>query len=385
MVGGLCCRKIRALAAAISLLILPAFSCNGRWTAPPGHPAPTGAAKNIILFIGDGMGFEQVKAAGMVATGRPGTLSFENFPFRGSVNTGNAVGEVTDSAAAATAMGTGVKVGNGVISMAFPGDGSPLETALERFQASGKSTGLVTTSTITHATPAAFGAHEPSRTRHADIAVDYLSKSRPNVLMGGAEYLAADAAGAAGYAVVADRDGLQALDTESEVLVFGRFGNGDMPYEVDGLGGLPHLSEMTLAALQILDNDPDGFFLLVEGGRIDHACHAKDIGRAVGETIEFSNAVAVAVAWSGGHPDTLLIVTADHETGGLQVLANNGAGNLPAVTWGTTGHTPVPVPVFARGTGAESVSGPMENTDIFFLMMNSSAGSGIPSPAAHLP
>jgi alkaline phosphatase len=385
MMGGVRCRNVRAFAAAISLFILPAFLCSGKQARTPAHPAPVGTAKNVILFIGDGMGFEQVKAAGMFATGRPGTLSFESFPFRGSVNIGNAEGKGTDSAAAATAMGTGVKVGNKVISMALPGDGAPLETALERFQTSGKSTGLVTTTIVTHATPAAFGAHEPDRYNYSGIVADYLNDSRPNVLMGGAQYLTADAARSAGYTVVADRDALHALDTESEILVSGQFGSGNMPYEADGLGGLPHLSEMTLAALQILDNDPDGFFLLVEGGRIDHACHANDIERAVGETIEFSRAVSVAVAWSESHPDTLLIVTADHETGGLQVLANNGAGNLPAVTWGTTGHTPVPVPVFARGIGAEAVSGSMENTDIFLLMMNSSARSGIPSSPAGVP
>ncbi len=179
------CRTVQAFAFALSLFVLPALSCSGKWARPPVHPAPAGAARNVILFIGDGMGFAQVEAAGMFATGRPGTLSFETFPFRGSVRTGNAVGEVTDSAAAATAMATGVKVGNGVISMALPGNGAPLETALERFKASGKSTGLVTTTIITHATPAAFGAHEPSRNNYSGIADDYLNDSRPNVLLGG--------------------------------------------------------------------------------------------------------------------------------------------------------------------------------------------------------
>jgi len=379
------CGNLQALAVAFSLFLLPVFSCSGKWARPSAHPAPAGAARNVILFIGDGMGFEQVEAAGMVATGRPGTLSFEDFPVRGSVHTGNAEGKVTDSAAAATAMSTGNKVGNGVISMALPGNGAPLETALERFKASGKSTGLVTTTIITHATPAAFGAHEPSRYNYSDIADDYLNDSRPTVLLGGAEHLTAEAAAAAGYTVVVDRDGLQALDRTHDALVSGQFGRGDMPYESDGLGGLPHLSEMTLAALRILENDPDGFFLLVEGGRIDHACHANDIGRAIGETIEFSRAVAVAVEWSDSHPDTLLVVTADHETGGMQVLANNGAGNLPSVSWGTTGHTPVSVPVFLRGIDAESVPGILENTDIFHIMMNSSAGSEIRSPGSAIP
>ena len=377
--------NVQALAVALSLFLLSTFSCSGKWARHAVHPAPAGAANHVILFIGDGMGFEQVKAAGMFATGRPGTLSFEMFPFHGSVHTVNAEGEVTDSAAAATAMGTGIKVGNGVISMALPGNGTPLETALERFKASGKSAGLVTTTIITHATPAAFGAHEASRENYSGIADDYLNDSRPNVLLGGAEYLTADAAAAAGYTVVVNRDGLQAFEPAVEVHVFGRFGSGDMPYEYDGIGGLPHLSELTLAALQILENDPDGFFLMIEGGRIDHACHANDIERAIGETIEFSRAVAAAVEWSDSHPDTLLIVTADHETGGMQVLANNGAGNPPTVAWGTTGHTSVPVPVFAWGIEAASVPGIMENTDIFHLLMDSSTGSGIRSPGAAIP
>ena len=379
------CRTVQAFAFALSLFILPAFSCSGKWARPSVHPAPAVAAKHVILFIGDGMGFEQVEAAGMVATGRPGTLSFESFPFRGSVHTGNADGEVTDSAAAATAMSTGIKVGDGVISMALPGNGAPLETALERFKASGKSTGLVTTTIITHATPAAFGAHEPSRHNYSGIAEDYLNDSRPNVLLGGAEPLTADAAAAAGYTVVMDRDGLQALDPEVEVLVSGQFGRGDMPYEADGLGGLPPLSEMTLAALRILENDPDGFFLMVEGGRIDHACHANDIERVIGEMIEFSRAVAIAAEWSDNHPDTLLIVTADHETGGMEVLANNGAGNLPSVSWGTTGHTSDPVPVFAWGVDPASVPDVIENTYIFDLLMNPPVRSGIHSSGAAIP
>ena len=307
----------------------------------------------------------------MYASGTAGSLSFENFSSSGSVNTGNAEGGLTDSAAAATAMATGVKVLNGVVSVALPGDGTPLETVLEYFQDSGKSTGLVTTTFVTHATPASFGAHEPSRNNFANIASDYLNDSRPNVLLGGAAYLTQEAAESTGYTVVTDYNGLLSLDTESESMVSGQFGGGNMPYELDGLGGLPHLSEMTLSALQILDNDPDGFFLMVEGGLIDDASHANDIERAIWETIELSNAVAVAMEWGNSHPDTLLIVTADHETGGLQVLANNGAGNLPTVTWGTTGHTSTPVPVFAQGIGAESVFGTMENTDIFHVMINS--------------
>ena len=247
-------------------LVLPGIAAAG---APP---------KNVIFLIGDGMGFEQVRAAGMYLNGVEGTLSFEYLPYQGQVTTYSADSSVTDSAAAATAMATGTKVDNGVISMAIPGDGSELETLLEYFRDQGKSTGLVTTTYITHATPAAFGAHEPSRGNTAQIASDYLNQTRPNVLFGGgANGIDPSSAQNAGYTVVTDALEMFDLDTTMENMVSGQFGSGYMPYELDGLGDLPHLSEMTVTALDILDNDPDGFFLMVEGGRIDHAGHANDI------------------------------------------------------------------------------------------------------------
>ena len=126
--------------------------------------------KNVILLIGDGMGFEQVKAAGMYLNGAAGTLSFEALPYQGQLTTYSANSSVTDSAAAGTALATGFKVNNGVISMAFPGDGRELRTSLEYYQLLGYRTGLVTTTYITHATPATFGAHEPSRDNLRPVA-----------------------------------------------------------------------------------------------------------------------------------------------------------------------------------------------------------------------
>jgi alkaline phosphatase len=262
--------------------------------------------RNVILFIGDGMGFEHVKAAGMYANGVDGSLSFEVFPYQGEMTTFSADSSITDSAAAATAMATGFKVNNGVVSMAYPGDGSELETLLEYFKNRGKSTGLVTTTYITHATPAAFGAHEPDRANLSEIGIDYLNQTRPNVLFGGgANGMSSVSAEQAGYTVVSDRSEMELLDTENITFVYGQFGNTNLPYEYEGLGPLPHLSEMTSTTLEILDNDPDGFFLMVEGGRIDHAGHANDIARNVFETVEFSNAVEKAIDWAQKRTDTL--------------------------------------------------------------------------------
>ncbi|MFQ5805904.1 MAG: alkaline phosphatase [Phycisphaerae bacterium] len=338
--------------------------------------------QNVIVLIGDGMGFEQVSAAGMYAYGAPGTFSFESFPHQTEVMTYSANSSITDSAAAATAIATGHKVNNGVISMAIPGDGSELETMLEYFADRGRSTGLVTTTYITHATPAAFGAHEPSRNNLWQIAGDYLNQTRPNVIFGGGRNgMTVSRATAAGYTVVTDRAEMQALDPDAVTLASGQFGTTHLPYEYDyfigiddGYDTLPHLSEMTTTVLDILDADPDGFFLMVEGGRIDHAGHANNIQRNVFETIEFAGAVQEAIDWAAGHDDTLILVTADHETGGLTVLQNNGQGNFPTVSWSTTGHTGVNVPIYAWGVNAELVYGEMDNTDLFNVVT-------IPEPA----
>lgn len=316
----------------------------------------------VILMIGDGMGFEEVRAARMYAGSE---MSFERLPYQSSMITLSAGGSVTDSAAASTAMATGRKVENGVISQAIPGDGSDLLTLLEEQAAQGKRTGLVTTSYLTDATPAGLAAHEPARSNLEEIASDYLNQTRPNLLLGGGgRGLTPQEALDAGYTAVTDRAGLKALDLNALEFVSGQFGETYMPYELDGLGDLPHLSEMTAAALDLLEEDPDGFFLMVEGGRIDHAGHANDLPHAVAEVIEFSNAVDVVMQWASARSDTLVIVTADHETGGLRVTQDNGPGQYPSVEWIDSHHTAALVPVYAFGLNASLVWGRLDNTEI---------------------
>ncbi len=360
--------------AIVALLLVVGGSWVGELSAEP---------KNVIFMIGDGMGFEQVKA-GRFYSGEP--LSFEGLPYTGEMTTHSADNAVTDSAAGGTALATGVKVNNGVISLALPGDGSELETLLEYYQAVDRSAGLVTTTYMAHATPATFAAHENSRDKYNQIADDYLTQTRPNVLFGGNSYMSG--AAAAGYTVVTDYDSMDALDTETETVVSGQFGSGYMPYELDGLGSLPHLSHMTATALAILDNDADGFFLMVEGGRIDHACHDNDLERMVHEVIEFSNAVEMVLDWVAandpGFADTLILVTADHETGGLTVT-DNGPNNYPDATWTTTGHSAANVPIYAIGVNAELIGGVMDNTDMFGVVTyapDTKASSPDPADAA---
>lgn len=351
----------------ITVLVLFIFFCSCPVLAAP--------PKNVILLIGDGMGFEQVKAAGIYANGEPDSFCFEAFPYRAQVTTYSADSAVTDSAAAATAIATGIKVNNKVISLVIPGDSSELETLLEHAQNLDKATGLVTTAYIAHATPACFGAHQPGRYDYSDIIYDYLNQTKPNILLGGAKYISPSAASIAGYTVVTDYNSMAAIDTNSVQYLSGQFGSDHMPYEYDGVGSLPHLSQMTKTALEILDNEPNGFFLMVEAGRIDHAGHDNHIQRNIMETIEFANSVQQVIDWAAKRTDTLILVTADHETGGLSVVDSNGQGQWPTVTWSATGHTDANVPAYAWGVNAQLVTGTIDNTDFFAIITINEIGS----------
>lgn len=336
--------------------------------------------RNVIVCIGDGMGYGHVQAARCYY----GTnLFFETLPHRGEITTSSAGGRVTDSAAAATALATGIKVNDGVLSLAIPGDGSELETVLEFSAARGKRTGLVTTTYMTHATPAGFGSHESSRDNAQQIADDYLLQTRPNVLFGGGAYgMSPSAAAAAGYAVVSNTESLTNLHAATLTHVSGQFGLTHLPYANDGVTDLPQLAQMAAVALDLLSRDPDGFFLMVEGGRIDHACHANDLRNVIGETLAFDDAVRRVVKWAGARGDTLVIVTADHETGGLSVVADNGAGRDPDVTWTTGGHTDAPVPVYAIGPFAEQVEQIADNTEIATLIRDALLAPDAPPPGS---
>jgi len=331
------------------------------------------APRHVIFLIGDGMGFEHLKAASLFAYGAEGRLVVQQLPVSGECTTDPAgLVLVPDSACTGTSLATGVKVAPGVVSVRLPGDGEDLPTILEKLAQQGRRTGLVTTAGMGDATPAAFAAHTKFRRLYDEVYEDYFQRTRPNLIFGGAWRLPAGAAERAGYTIVASRDELAALVAgKVPQHVLGPFCPSNFPYEWEYANRtdhrydrVPHLSEMARAALEILSQGDKGFFLMVEGARIDHASHANHIRNTVMETLEFDNAVEEVLRWAAGRDDTLVLVTADHECGGLTVVESRGLGEMPEVTWATGGHTKAPVPVFAWGVGADRFAGKLDNTDV---------------------
>jgi len=286
-------------------------------------PQPAGAQNlptRVILFIGDGAGTGYWTAAALAAH----PLAAESFPVMGLVETSASDNKVTDSAAAATALSTGVRTYNGAIGM--DPDSNSLTTVLEVAQSRGLATGLVATSSITHATPAAFASHVPDRNMAWEIARQLAAAEVDVILAGGRRYfdptrrpdsldLLSMVAARSSYVETAAE--LGCLQTSGIHGLVGLFADDHMPAEPQRS---PTLPDMTRAALEVLDHDPDGFFLMVEGSQPDWRGHDNDpLGAIVSEMLDLDRAVGVALEYQARHPETLIVVTADHETGGLAV------------------------------------------------------------------
>jgi alkaline phosphatase len=352
---------------------------------------PTYAARNVILMIGDGMGPEQVKAGRILRSGPRGMLTMEGLPYGSVMSTTPGNYPITDSAASGTAMACGHTTNLERIGT-LP-DGQRVANIVELARDAGLLCGLVTNTPMSHATPASFGAHDSERSRYQDIARDYIHDTSPHLLLGGGfsqEYFPQDAiddATRAGYRLVTDATQLGNIDMAAQERVLGLFTPELMSYEVDRdpESGEPSLSEMVQAALAFMQQATPGFFMMIEGGLIDYACHNNDIYRTVYEVEEFDKAVELVLDWWNANQDTLLIVTADHECGGLTVLPGNyHAGDVVDAVWSSTWHTAVDVPVFAKGPGAESIPAHIMNTDIAGIMAGALGLNYPPPPAAML-
>ncbi len=299
---------------------------------------PANHVKNVILLVGDGMGLTQIYVPDRYLEDLYHKhLVIPTIKTRGLITTYSLSSEVTDSAAAATALFSGYKTINHMINE-LPNGSIPHRTLGEIFKAEGKSVGIVTTTRLTHATPAGIYAHVKSRYEENKIALQLL-KFQPTVALGGGlEYFLPKSEGGKrtdglnlikafekdGYTVVFNKTQLEEVNPAKTEKLLGVFSKSHMAFEVDrehvpSDENQPSLAEMTSVALKILSKNPKGFFLMVEGGRIDHACHEHDPKAEIMDTIAFDKAVRVALEFQKTHPDTLVIVTADHETGGMSV------------------------------------------------------------------
>ena len=329
--------------------------------------------RNVILMIGDGMGVGQASAASAMLHGPDGGLFVESAPITGLVRTlaGNEL--VTDSAAASTAMATGFKAPKTSISILV--DGRRPSTLMEAAKASGLATGVLTTSGLADATPAGFLVHAEDRYQYADIFSKILETDN-DILMGGnwihhhkakhdQEYLdlvgrVVELGTAAGFHVIQDESGLASATTPVLALFEPR---GD---SADGHG--PELTTTSRFLLDTLGAGDEGFFALIESEVTDGSGHKNNISAVVDAVREFDDAVALTVRWAEARGDTLVIVTADHDTGGLGVVNGDYGKGVAEVRWATDLHTGQWVPLFAFGPGAEQFSGVMDNTDIGVLI-----------------
>ena len=296
-----------------------------------------GQAKNIILMIGDGMGPAHVQTTWLYTTKQLSkNLVMTEIMDKGQTAyliNDTADSTVTESAAAAVQMATGVKALARAIGIGP--DGKVLKTILEMAKEKGKATGLVTTSGITDATPAAFVAHVEHRSKE-DVIAEQLIKSNVNILFGGRkDFFIPETekgkrkdgrnllmeAGQNGYIIVETAEEMKKAQGEK---ILGLFNKENMLFEIDRKESLePSLAEMTAKAIEVLQRNKEGFFLMVEAGRIDHAAHHHDISAVISDTLAFDEAIKVAYDFQKNCPDTLLIVTADHETGGLAVIGHS--------------------------------------------------------------
>lgn len=324
-------------------------------------------AKNVILLIGDGMGLAQV-SAGMAINNNQ--LQLERCTTVGLSKTTAANRYITDSASAATAMSSGKKTNNGAI--AVTPDLQPTETILEMAEKQGMSTGLIATSKITHATPAAFIAHEKNRGSYEAIAADFLDTEVDVVIGGGMKHFAQredernliDELKKLGYEIFESMESL--LQSDSKKL-YALCAEEDMPTMIEGRGDF--LGNAIQTAIARLSQNEKGFFLMAESSQIDWGGHDNNADYVITEMLDFDQSIGQVLDFAAQDSQTLVIITADHETGGLSITDYDQELKEFDLKFSTFGHTPIMIPVYAYGPGSEAFTGIYENTEIFYKMV----------------
>lgn len=343
---------------------------------------------NIILMIGDGMGSSQI-AAGLYAS--QGRSAVERMPIVGLHKNESSDNLVTDSAAGATAFSCGQKSYNGAIGVLS--DSSSCTTLLEQAAQLGRPTGLVVTSTIVHATPASFFAHEVLRGSYDNIARQMVDAPVDFFFGGGLKYFTNRKADSRDLVAEMQAQGriIETFIDKEPAKVSPdpgkRYGylsaNADPLPAAQGRDYLPQASQLALDYLSARDTKQQGFFLMIEGSQIDWGGHANQGDYIVSEMQDFSRTLDAVLDWTKTHPNTLVVVTADHETGGFSI--KNGS-RRDSLVYGFTSdyHTATLIPVFASGIGAELFSGVYENTAIYdkvLQVMKGKARRAVESPS----
>jgi alkaline phosphatase len=333
---------------------------SGQVIEPPGPRA-------VILFIGDGMGFEHVQGGGLYRNGEAGSLEMESMPWSGRLRTASLSG-YTDSAASATAMATGVKTFNAYLGM--DRTGAEVPSLFDQARGLGLATGVVTTDQLTGATPSAFQANVLSRYDTTAIVSEWLVDV-PDVAFGGGAVNLLKGMTLLDIQLLTSSAELAEVEPDGRPIV-GLFADTTFPFVLDTIlaGGdtdlvedVPTLAEMVDAAIQLLSTHEEGFFLVVESARIDHASHSNSASKVHPETVAFDDAVAVAKEWAEARNEdfpeleTTLLVTADHECGGMVVTGTSAAGEIPTTEWRWGDHTNADVPVFGFGERAAVLDG----------------------------
>ena len=332
--------------------------------------------KNIILLIGDGMGLTQVSTSFYFNDKQSNFLRFKEIGLHQNTPIG---AKITDSAAGATAFSAGVKSYNGAIGV--DKDTQAVETILEILSQKGLSTGVVSTSSITHATPASFYAHVRSRRMQEEIARELMDSDVDFFAGGGTKFFCERKDGddllkglqLKGFTVDTTKLAKKGLSIDNKYAFL--LGKDYMPKMEDGRGDF--LPKATNLALDYLSQAPKGFFLMVEGSQIDWGGHANDANYIIEEMKDFDKVIGEALDFAEKDGNTLVVVTADHETGGFALSSakvrkqDDYRGLAP--TFSTGGHTAALIPVFAYGPGAERFKGIYQNQEIFGKML---AGSG---------
>lgn len=312
-------------------------------------------AQNVILLIGDGMGINHIKATELYNNGA--MLNMRKLTVTGEVMTRSLSALPTDSAASATAYATGTKTYNGRISYY---NGKNLPTIAEQAMQSGKKVGIIATKAVTDATPAAFLAHDKSRSNTSSIA-SQIVQSEVDVLFG----LNNDELKALSTSIQTDnRDyctSFEEVNASTSEKIFGLF-DDDIPNI-----GRNTLASLTDTALSKLENE-NGFFLMVEGSKIDSYAHSNDIYKMIDEVNGFDAAVSRAVAWARKNGNTTVIVLADHETGNLKIPAEATVDQISNDWFRSSSHTSQNIHYFGYGVGVESIPALIDNTDVYDII-----------------